>query len=217
MPRIGVLLAGCGFLDGAEITEAVSTLIALDRAGAEIVCMAPDAEQRQVTDHVRGEAVEETRNVLVEAARIARGKISPITEVDASTLDGLVLPGGFGAALNLSSFALEGPEASIREDVADLLKAVHGAGKPIGAICISPALVALALGEENPTLTIGNDAGTASALEALGASHQECPVKEAVTDEAKKIVTSPAYMYDARPSEVFAGIEGLVTEVLRLA
>ncbi|MEZ6195189.1 MAG: isoprenoid biosynthesis glyoxalase ElbB [Planctomycetota bacterium] len=217
MARIGVILSGSGFLDGAEITEAVSTLVALDRAGAEIVCMAPDADQRQVVDHRTGKPTGETRNVLVEAARIARGKIAPLSEVDPASLDGIVMPGGFGAALNLSSFALEGPKASIREDVAGMLRAVHAAGKPIGAICIAPALVALALGDEGPTITIGEDAGTAQALEALGAHHQTCPVERAVTDEAKKIVTCPAYMYDARPSEVAAGIEKLVGEVLRLA
>ena len=155
MPKIGVLLSGSGFLDGAEITEAVCTLLFLDRAGAEAVCMAPDVEQRQVVNHLSGETTDETRNVLVEAARIARGKIRPLGEVKVEELDGLVMPGGFGAALNLSSFAVEGPEGSIREDVAALIRDLHAAGKPIGAICIAPALLALALGERSPRITIG--------------------------------------------------------------
>lgn len=217
MPKIGVLLSGSGFLDGAEITEAVCTLLYLDRAGAEVRCFAPDCEQRQVVNHLSGEATNETRNVLVEAARIARGKIEDLGEARVDDLDGLIMPGGFGAALNLSSFAIEGPDGTIRDDVANLIRGMHEAGKPIGAICIAPALLALALGSQGPTLTIGEDAGTATALESLGAKHENCPVEGFVVDAERKLVTCPAYMYDASPAGVAAGIEKLVSAVLELA
>lgn len=216
MPRVGVILSGCGYLDGAEIREAVIALLALDRAGAEVICMAPDRQQRKVVDHLTGKAVDERRNVRVESARIARGDVRDLAEVDADDLDALVMPGGFGAALNLSDFAERGTDAEIDADVARLLKAMYAARKPIGAICIAPSLVALALGAEHPRLTIGEDTGTARALEGLGALHQSCAVQGAVVDRQKKIVSCAAYMYDAPIRDVAAGIEKLVAEVVAM-
>ena len=162
--RVGVVLSGCGFKDGAEIHESVLTLLALDRAGCEIHCFAPDVDQATVVDHRTGEAEGPSRNVLTEAARIARGEIRDLKDADPAALDALVLPGGFGAAMNLSDFATQGPEGTVNEDLRALLRAMHDAKKPIGAICIAPGAVALALGDRNPTLTIGNDPGTAQAL-----------------------------------------------------
>lgn len=216
--RVGVILSGCGFQDGAEIHESVLTLLALDRAGAEAVCFAPDVAQAKVVNHLTGEASDERRNVLAESARIARGNISDVKDADASTLDALILPGGFGAAMNLCDFATRGAEAEVNEDVAALVRALHTAGKPIGAICIAPALIARVLGSEgSPTLTIGNDAGTAQALEACGCAHAECPVEEFVVDTDARIVTTPAYMLGPSIKDVAAGIEGCVAEVLRMA
>ena len=216
--RVGVILSGCGFKDGAEIHESVLTLLALDRAGAEAVCFAPDVDQAMVVNHLTDVESEETRNVLAESARIARGDISDVRDADAASLDALILPGGFGAAMNLSDFATRGADATVNEDVAALVRAMHAAGKPIGAICIAPALIARVLGTDgSPTLTIGDDAGTAQAIEACGAAHTECPVDAFVVDMDARIVTTPAYMLGPSIKDVAAGIERCVTEVLRLA
>jgi len=217
--RVGVCLSGCGVFDGSEIHEAVIVLLALDRAGAEVVCMAPDAPQHHVIDHRTGEPGDGSRNVLVESARIARGKIRSVAEVSADEIDALVLPGGFGAVKNLCDFAARGAGAKAHPDVERLVREVHARKKPIGATCIAPAAVAVAFRGTavHPTLTIGDDAATAGALGELGAVHVTCPVDEFRVDEANRIVTTPAYMYDARISEVAVGIERLVAEVLRLA
>lgn len=217
MARVGVVLSGCGFQDGAEIHESVLTLLALDRAGAEIACFAPDVLQAKVVDHRTGKTTGESRNVLAESARIARGEIQDLADADPDALDALILPGGFGAASNLSDFASKGEEARVLPALERLLRAVHAAGKPIGAICIAPTVVTAALGTEKPKLTIGSDAGTAGALEAMGARHEACPVDDFVVDEANRIVTTPAYMLGPSIRHVAAGIERCVQEVLRLA
>ena len=215
--RVGVILSGCGFKDGAEIHESVLTLLALDRAGCEILCFAPDVEQSVVVDHVTGDTASETRNVLAEAARIARGEIRDLKAARADDLDALMLPGGFGAAMNLCDFATKGADGAVNADLAALLRAMHDAKKPIGAICIAPGAVALALGDRKPTLTIGNDAGTAQALEACGAIHRDCPVDECVVDAEQRIATTPAYMLGPSIRHVAAGIDRCVAEVLEMA
>ena len=215
--RVGVVLSGCGFKDGAEIHESVLTLLALSRAGAEAVCLAPDVAQAKVVNHLTGEDVDEKRNVLVESARIARGDIADVATADPDTLDALVLPGGFGAALNLCTFATEGADASVDEGVANLVRAMHTQRKPIGAICIAPGLVAKVLGQSGPTLTIGTDAGTAAVIEACGATHQDCPVDEFVVDAEQRIVTTPAYMLGPEIKDVAAGIERCVDTVVQMA
>ena len=211
-----MVLSGCGFQDGAEIHESVLTLLALDRAGCEVSCYAPDVAQARVVNHLTGEETGETRNVLVESARIARGEIQDLSKANAADLDALVLPGGFGAALNLSDFAAQGANATVHPELARLVKDVHAQGKPIGAICIAPGVIAATLGDQGPTLTIGNDAGTADALQACGASHEECPVEAFVVDRDQKIVTTPAYMLGPSIRHVAAGIEGCVAEVLAM-
>jgi enhancing lycopene biosynthesis protein 2 len=217
MPHtVGVILSGCGFQDGAEIHEAVCTLLALDKMGVTTVCMAPNIEQRKVTDHLTGKDTKETRNVLTESARIARGKIQDIAKVKAAELDAVVLPGGFGAALNLSDFAVKGAKGAVNKDVAKLVSAIHKAGKPICAICISPAVIALLLGEEHPVLTIGNDSETAAALEKCGAKHETCGVHEFVVDKKRKIVSTPAYMLGPSIAHVAEGIEKAVRETVAL-
>ncbi len=218
--RVGVVLSGCGFLDGAEIHESVLTLLHLDRAGAEVVCMAPKKAQMHVVDHTTGEPVEgQTRDVFVEAARIARGKIRDLAEVGPDELDALVMPGGFGAAKNLSNFAVVGADAEVDPSLRSLITGMRAAGKPIGAICISPAVLAAALrgSETEATLTIGDDAGTAGALEAMGAAHECCTVTEFAVDEANKIASTPAYMFDAKIADVSRGIEQLVEKVMSWA
>jgi enhancing lycopene biosynthesis protein 2 len=214
MPHVLVVLSGCGYLDGAEISEAVISLLALSRGGARVTIAAPDQDQHHVVDHLSGQVTGERRNVLREAARIARGRILPLAAVRVEDHDAIWMPGGFGAAKNLSSFAFEGASASVQPELAALLRGFREAGKPIGAICIAPAVLALALREGK--VTIGEDPGCAGAIEALGGQHQACPVTELCVDEERRIVTAPAYMYDATIADVATGIEAAVGALLRL-
>jgi enhancing lycopene biosynthesis protein 2 len=216
--KIGVVLSGCGVYDGAEIHESVVTLLAIDRLGAEAVMCAPNIDQLHVVNHLNGEVEEgASRNVLVESARIARGAIRDVVDVSADELDALILPGGFGAAKNLCDFAVNGSDCKVDPGVADLVRAVHAQGKPVGAVCIAPALIAKVLGQEKPELTIGNDADTAGALSSMGASHIDCPVSEFVVDRERKLVTSPAYMLAQSISEAAEGIEKTVAAVIDMA
>ncbi|MEA2109518.1 MAG: isoprenoid biosynthesis glyoxalase ElbB [Pseudomonadota bacterium] len=217
MLTIGVLLSGCGVYDGSEIHEAVLTLLALDRAGVDIQCLAPDMEQRDVVNHLTGEPVAESRNVLVESARIARGDIKDIRETSETDFDGLIIPGGFGAAKNLSDFAVAGALAQVQSEVKRLLDEMVAAGKPIGAICIAPATLTKALADRHPEVTIGSDLATAAAIKSMGGKHYDCAVDEIHLDARLKIVTTPAYMLGPGIKDVAAGIEKLVVEVVRLA
>lgn len=218
MAKIGVILSGCGVYDGSEIHEAVITLLALDRAGAEVLMMAPNVEQ-QVVNHLTGDTVAGAkRNVLEESARIARGKVTDIAKVKVDDFDALFLPGGFGAAKNLCDFAFKGPDCSVNPDVERLLKATVAAGKPLAAVCIAPALLAKVLGKSLPgvRLTIGTDEGTAGAVNSMGAHHACCPVDEFIVDEKNRIITSPAYMLAGRISEAAAGIEKSVDALMKM-
>jgi enhancing lycopene biosynthesis protein 2 len=217
MPKIGVLLSGCGVFDGAEIHESVLTLLALDQRGAQIICCAPNTEFAEV-DHLTKKPTGQKRNVLREAARIARGEIRDVATVRAAELDGLILPGGFGAAKNLSDFAERGPECTVNTDVARLVGDCLAARKPIGAICIAPATLARIAAQHNikARLTIGNDAGTAKAINATGCTHEERAVTEIAVDEQHKIVSTPAYMLGPGPAAVNEGIRKLVDKVLAL-
>jgi len=221
MPRVGVVLSGCGVFDGAEIHESVITILALDRANAEIIFMAPDVEQMHVVDHLTGAAAQgESRNVRVESARIARGEVADIAEVKAGDLDALIFPGGFGAAKNLCDFAVKGTDCSVQPDVSRLVMEMHGAGKPIGFVCISPALAAKIFGEagvKGVKLTIGTDKETGDAVNALGAKHVDCGCRDFIVDDVNKVVSTPAYMLAGRISEASDGINKLVDKVLELA
>lgn len=215
--KVGVVLSGCGVYDGSEIHEAVLTLLALDRLGAQIVCMAPDESQMHVINHIKGEpATNESRNVLVESARIARGEIKNLSNVNARDIDALIFPGGFGAAKNLCTFAVDGVDCQVNEEVERLVKEMHAAKKPQGFICIAPALAAKILGEFKPQLTIGRDADTAGAIEKMGGEHIECNVDEVAIDNDNKIVSAPAYMLGPTISHVAKGIDKCVEEVLKL-
>ena len=215
MKNVGVVLSGCGVYDGAEIHEAVLTLLALDRAGARAVCFAPDKSQLHVINHLTGDEMPEERNVLVESARIARGNIQPLSQVDASQLDALIVPGGFGAAKNLSSFASEGAECWIDKDLAKLTQQMHKANKPIGFMCISPALLPKLL-DQQVRLTIGNDPDLGEVIDAMGGEPVICPVDDIVVDIENKVVTTPAYMLAKSIGEVADGIDKLVSRVLDL-
>lgn len=217
--RVGVILSGCGVKDGSEIHEATITLLELARGGADAVCAAPDAPQVGVVDHRVGSPTAETRNMLTESARIARGKISDIRDLHASDIDAVILPGGYGAATNLSDFASAGEACAIQPELERLLLEMHAAGKPIGAMCIAPPLVARALAKKGirARVTIGTDRGTAEQVEKMGAEHVDCAVDGIVVDEANKIVTTPAYMLAGSIDEAAEGIAKLVAEVIRLA
>ncbi|WP_447795260.1 MULTISPECIES: isoprenoid biosynthesis glyoxalase ElbB [Pseudomonas] len=213
--KIAVILSGCGVYDGAEIHESVITLLRLDQRGAQVQCFAPNIAQLHVINHLTGEEMPESRNVLVESARIARGNIKDIREASVEDFDALIVPGGFGSAKNLSNFAVEGAGCSIQPDVLALTEAFAEAGKPVGLICISPALAAKIYGP-GVTCTIGNDADTAAAMNKMGATHAECAVTDIVEDKARKLVSTPAYMLAQSISEAASGINKLVDRVLEL-
>lgn len=214
--KVAVILSGCGVFDGAEIHESVITLLRLDQRGVQVQCFAPNVAQLHVINHLTGEEAPESRNVLVESARIARGNVKDVREAKVEDFDALIIPGGFGAAKNLSDFALKGADCTVQPDVLALGRAFAAAGKPIGLICIAPSLAARFYGE-GVICTIGNAPDTAAALEKMGAVHEECVVGDVVEDAQRKLVTTPAYMLAQSISEAAAGINKLVDRVLELA
>jgi enhancing lycopene biosynthesis protein 2 len=214
--RIGVLLSGCGALDGSDVHEAVLTLLALDRAGAEVVVAAPDIDQFHVIDHLNQEEAPQVRNVLAESARIVRGNIVAIDALAFRTLDGLILPGGFGAAKNLSCFAVKGLEGEVLAGVVELLRWIHREKKPIGAISIAPVTVVMALKQHHPSVTIGTDAGTAAAIRTLGGEHHPCRADAIAVDVVNKIVSTPGNRPGTPLRVVASGIEKLVRKVIDL-
>jgi len=218
MKTVGVVLAGCGYLDGAEIYESVLTLLFLDRANAPYQCLAPDVPQMHVVNHVTAKETGETRRVLIEAARIARGKIEPLSDAWVSKLDAVIFPGGFGAAKNYCDYAVKGDDCSIHPLIESFMRKLVEARKPIGLICIAPLVLARALKGMNvhPRLTVGAESGAARSVEVFGSKHVVCPVTDVVVDCEHKIVTTPAYMYDTHIADAAQGIEKLVKEVLAL-
>lgn len=214
--KVAVILSGCGYLDGSEITEAVSTLIALSEEGAIYNCYSIDQEVVEV-NHITQDETSVSRNILAESARISRSKIKDISKLDESNYDAIVFPGGYGAAKNLCDFAQNGAKGKVHPMLKDLIKKFHQSSKPIGAFCIAPALIALVLGEEGVALTIGNDKDTVEEIKKTGVDHIECAVDDYVTDRENKLITSPAYMYDAKAHEVFKGIRGAIRELIEMA
>ena len=215
MKQVGVVLSGCGVYDGTEIHEAVLTLLALDRAGAQAVCFAPDKSQLHVINHLSGDETGEQRNVLAESARIARGQVQPLSAARAEQLDALIVPGGFGAAKNLSSFATQGAECEVDDDLVRLTREMHKANKPIGFMCIAPALLPKLL-DQQVRLTIGNDPDLGEVIDTMGGEPVICPVDDIVVDGEHKVVTTPAYMLAQSIGEAASGIDKLVSRVLDL-
>ena len=213
MATVGVVLSGCGVYDGAEIHEATLTLFFLDKAGADILCMAPDVAQMHVIDHRAGEPMDGKRNVLVESARIARGEITDMAAVTAEDVDAVIFPGGFGAAKNLCDFAVAGADCTVHPEVGRLITEMKKAEKPLGFICIAPVIAAKMLGA---TVTIGNDEGTASAIQSMGGTHEVATVDSIVIDEGNRVVSTPAYMLGPTISHIARGIEKLVAQVLSM-
>jgi enhancing lycopene biosynthesis protein 2 len=217
MKKVAVILSGCGFLDGAEITEAISTLIAIGQNGASYKVFAPNKDVAE-TNHLTQKPTGQKRNALQESARIARGDIQPLENLKATDFDALAFPGGYGAALHLCNFAEKGSGGQIDPQVARVVKEFNDSHKPIAAICISPAIMALALGNKGVNVTIGEDAGTASELEKTGAKHQNCAVEKYVVDHTNKVITTPAYMYGtAKPHQIFEGVSGAISELIKMA
>lgn len=216
MARVAVVLAGCGYLDGAEIRESVLALLYLDQLGAQAVCFAPDIDQHHVVDHLRKSENPEKRNVLAEAARIARSDIRPLSELNVRDFDALLLPGGFGVAKNLSNLAFKGTDAELLPECSRVIEGFYQAKKPIGAICIAPAVLSLALRNQGISLTIGEDKETASIIAASGNVHVEAATDMVVVDDNHKIASCSAYMRDDRISLVAEGIEKCVRAVVAM-
>ncbi len=215
--RVGILLNGCGHRDGSEIHEAVFSMLALESLGARLQCIAPDEDQVRVIDHLNGEKSPERRNMLREAARIARGKIKPLSKIKMEDLDALMIPGGFGTALNLCDFSEKGAEMQVHPILAELIESMFLNKKAMAAICIAPVILAKVLGKHRIELTMGTDGDAARKIEDMGAIHVICPSGSCVVDTKHKIVSSPAYMYDdASMSEVFAGIQKAARELKKL-
>lgn len=213
-PRIAVVLAGCGVQDGSEIHEAVLTLLALDRQGAMVQCFAPNIPQHDVINHLTGQPMSERRNVLIEAARIARGKIRDLATFKAAEWDGLVFPGGFGAVKNLCDYAMEGIACSVDPAVEKAVVSMHVLGHPIGALCISPVLIVRIL--KNVHVTIGNDHATSAAIGAMGGQHQQTGHGEVVIDREYQVVTTPCYMLNSTISQIAEGADNLIRALLGL-
>lgn len=217
--KIAVVLCGSGYLDGSEIRESVGALWALSKHAVDVQCFAPNAEQADVMNCLTKEPVaNEARNQLVEGARIARGNIKPLGTLEPRDYDALILPGGFGAAKNLCDFAKAGANGVVRTELQRILVAMHAAKKPLGAICIAPAILALAFKGKGIEMTVGAAGEAAGEIEKLGQRHITCRADECHVDKTHRVVTTPAYMYDdALLHEIFTGIDKLVNEVIRLA
>jgi len=213
--QTAIILSGCGVYDGAEIQEAVFTMLAIAKQDAEYTMFAPDIEQHHVINHVKGEETKEKRNVLTESARIARGNIKALSEYKPEDFDALFLPGGFGAAKNLSSFAFDGSNCKVEKETERAIVETHAANKPIGALCITPVIIAKVL--KNVTVTIGSDKGTAEAIEQMGGSHASTNHGEVIIDEANKLATTPCYMLDANIMQIAEGADNIVRAVLEMA
>ncbi len=212
MKKIAVILSGSGVFDGSEIHEATFTLYSIMKNGAQYEIFAPDIDQHHVVNHINGEEMGEKRNVLIESARIARGKIKSIAEFEVDKFDAIMFPGGFGGAKNLSTFAFDGPDCKVNSEVEKVIKDMAAANKPIGALCISPALIARVLGSVE--VTIGQDTGTAQAIEKMGGTHKQTNHGQVTVDKKNKIATTPCYMLDANIVQIAEGAENVTKAVL---
>ncbi len=212
--KFAVVLSGCGVYDGAEIHEATLTMLAIVRQGGEYECFAPDVAQYHVINHINGDVMEESRNVLVESARIARGVIKPLSEFDGKYFDAIVFPGGFGAAKNLSTIAFDGANATVNTEVESAVKQMVILKKPIGALCIAPAFIAKILKDVN--VTIGNDIDTVNVIKSIGATHVDTTHGDVVVDEEKLVFTTPCYMLDATVVDIHDGANNVVKAMMEL-
>ena len=211
--KFAVVLSGCGVYDGAEIHEATMTLLAIKEVGADYQCFAPDIPQYHVINHLTGKEMNETRNVLIESARIARGAILPLSSFNAADYDALIFPGGFGAAKNLSTVAFDGANATVNSEVESCIKQMLAVHKPIGALCISPAVVALVI--KGVEVTIGNDPDTAEAIKKMGSKHVVTTHGQVVHDHKYNVFTTPCYMLDATILDIKEDATVVVKEMMK--
>jgi enhancing lycopene biosynthesis protein 2 len=214
MKKFAVIISGCGVFDGAEIHESVLALLAIDRNGARYRIFAPDIPQYHVVNHFTGQPMQETRNVLVESARIARGEVSSLKEFRAGDFDGLLMPGGFGAAKNLSSWAYEGDGCTVNPEVEKAIRGMMELKKPVGAMCIAPVILARLVPGTN--LTTGNDKSSAAFIEKMGSTYIKTTHGEVIIDHERKILSTPCYMLDATISQIAEGADNIVREMLKL-
>lgn len=215
-PTIGILLSGAGVYDGSEVQEAILTLLYLDQLGTNIVYLAPNKTQLHVINHnSKAVSKESTRNILTESSRLTRGNVIDVKNINANDLDALILPGGFGAAKNLSTFALKGADCSVDPDVETLIKTLHSQKKPLGFICIAPVIAAKVI--KGATVTIGQDAETAEAIENMGGTHIVANVEDIVIDKENNIISTPAYMLGLSIGDISEGISKLVNKVHKLS
>jgi enhancing lycopene biosynthesis protein 2 len=212
MKKFAVVLSGSGVFDGAEIHEATLSLLAIVQAGGEYEIFAPDIQQHHVINHITGKEMDEKRNVLIESARIARGKISPLSVFDASNFDALLFPGGFGAAKNLSTLAFDGPNCSVNAEVESAIKSMLHTKKPIGALCIAPAVIARVI--DGVKVTIGQDKGTADAIKAMGGTHVNTNHGEVIEDKVNRVFTTPCYMLEASILDIYEGAINVVKAMM---
>ncbi|HHF2968818.1 TPA: isoprenoid biosynthesis glyoxalase ElbB [Vibrio alginolyticus] len=216
MKKVAVILSGSGVYDGSEIHEAVLALYAIEKAGATWHCFAPNIDQLHVINHLTGDEMDETRNVLIESARIARGNIDDVAKLNVDEYDALLLPGGFGAAKNLTDFAVSGAECSINTHVAQACRAFANAKKPAGYLCISPVIIPM-IYEQGVKGTVGNDEAVSIAFNQMGGEHTTCPVEDIVFDEKHLVLSTPAYMLAENISQAASGIEKLVSKLIEIA
>ncbi|WP_337160588.1 isoprenoid biosynthesis glyoxalase ElbB [Vibrio alginolyticus] len=216
MKKVAVILSGSGVYDGSEIHEAVLALYAIEKAGATWHCFAPNIDQLHVINHLTGDEMDETRNVLIESARIARGNIGDVAKLNVDEYDALLLPGGFGAAKNLTDFAVSGAECSINTHVAQACRAFANAKKPAGYLCISPVIIPM-IYEQGVKGTVGNDEAVSIAFNQMGGEHTTCPVEDIIFDEKHLVLSTPAYMLAENISQAASGIEKLVSKLIKIA
>ncbi|HHF3406960.1 TPA: isoprenoid biosynthesis glyoxalase ElbB [Vibrio alginolyticus] len=216
MKKVAFILSGSGVYDGSEIHEAVLALYAIEKAGATWHCFAPNIDQLHVINHLTGDEMDETRNVLIESARIARGNIGDVAKLNVDEYDALLLPGGFGAAKNLTDFAVSGAECSINTHVAQACRAFANAKKPAGYLCISPVIIPM-IYEQGVKGTVGNDEAVSIAFNQMGGEHTMCPVEDIVFDEKHLVLSTPAYMLAENISQAASGIEKLVSKLIKIA
>jgi len=222
--KIAVVLSGCGVYDGTEVHEAAAALAALSRAGAEVEMFAPEVDQAHVVDHSKGAEMDQTRSVMLESARIARTAVKPLTQLTVDGADAVVIPGGFGAAKNLSDFGFKGADMTVHGEMERVIKDFHGAGKPLALCCISPIIAAKVLGDKNPKLTLGSTGeeadwpyqGSIEVARGFGGNMEEMSVGEVCVDSDNKIVTTPAFMFNGKFHEIQDGVSQMISELMKL-
>jgi enhancing lycopene biosynthesis protein 2 len=222
--RVAVILSGCGHRDGSDVAETMLAFLMLDRAGAKVICAAPDAEQREVVDHLMDAAASAIatptaaatssvpRNARVEAARLAPGEVLPLAALDPNRLEGLFIPSGRGVATLLSDYAEKGALCAVDPDLARVMKALLAAKKPMGFVGLAAVLAARVLGPvAGVRLTLGSKAVVAAKHAAvMGADVRPGAIDDVIADERARVYSTPGLEAEgARLAQVAKAIEKL--------